>query len=512
MVVRDDPSAVTRRPPAAARRAWASYPPGRRAWRHGLRVWLLLGLSLTLAMSCGAEENATHMQHFIRDGRGRALILHGVNVMSSSKSDPLRMPNLEAADVDRMAERWGFDFVRFLIFWDALEPEPGVIDQAYLDRVEQRLDWFADAGIEVLVDMHQDVYSARFCCDGAPEWAIHDDGLPFERQDTWFANYFQPAVVRAFDNFWSYEGEHQMLQDHYASAWAAVATRFRDHPAVLGYDLFNEPSPGSAFDPLELGRPANEEGVSARFDRESLGPFYQRVVDAIREVDADHYLFYEPRYGFPGAGAASYIPTLNDPREGEPRLVMAPHLYSISLEATHAYDAGDSTVPDWEARRTLEATESGAPVVLGEWGLDWSTTDADRFGEDVVAMADRMLIGWAYWSYDPGSWGFWDPATETEAASIAHLVRPYAQRVAGTPTAMSWDADAGLFTLEYVGDPAVDAPSSLYLPARLFPDGFELDLGEDAGHETQSMDATRDLLSLTLPATRRTHRVVVRRR
>jgi endoglycosylceramidase len=51
-------------------------------------------------------------------------------------------------------------------------------------------------------------------------------------------------VIRAFDNFWNYE-EHPELQDHYAAMWAHVAERFRDHPAVIGYDLMNEPWQGS---------------------------------------------------------------------------------------------------------------------------------------------------------------------------------------------------------------------------------------------------------------------------
>ena len=92
------------------------------------------------------------------------------------------MPSITRDEVRMLAERWGFNLVRFLVFWDAVEPVPGQYDGAYLDRVEQRLDWFHEAGILVLLDMHQDVYARRFCCDGAPEWAIRDDGLPFELQ------------------------------------------------------------------------------------------------------------------------------------------------------------------------------------------------------------------------------------------------------------------------------------------------------------------------------------------
>ena len=49
-----------------------------------------------------------------------------------------------------------------------------------------------------------------------------------------------------------------------------------------------------------------------------------------------------------------------------------------------------------------ERSTLGTPLVLGEWGLAWKNTDAARFVDDVLAMADRVGAGWAYWSYDPG--------------------------------------------------------------------------------------------------------------
>jgi len=150
--------------------------------------------------------------------------------------------------------------------------------------------------------------------------------------------------------------------------------------------------------------------------------------------------------------------------------------------------------------------------VLGEWGLDWTTTDADRFGEDVVEMTDRMMAGWAYWSYDPGSWGFWDPATQTETSNIDHLVRPYPPRVAGTPLAFSWDKSSGVFELRWRGARDVTAPTEVYLPARLFPEGYDVDLGDDVDSATQSVDSMREVLRITLPAGRSEHLLRVTRR
>ena len=47
----------------------------------------------------------------------------------------------------------------------------------------------------------------------------------------------------------------------------------------MGYDLFNEPWPGSQWPTC-----ANVKGCPA-FEQESLAPMQQKAIDAIREVD-----------------------------------------------------------------------------------------------------------------------------------------------------------------------------------------------------------------------------------
>jgi hypothetical protein len=27
---------------------------------------------------------------------------------------------------------------------------------------------------------------------------------------------------------------------------------------------------------------------------------------------------------------------------------------------------------------------------------------------ELLDMGDRMMLGWTYWSYDPGGWGIWE--------------------------------------------------------------------------------------------------------
>ncbi len=359
---------------------------------------------LLLAVACATLATACKPVHqqFITDEQGRALILHGVNVSSSAKGDPQRMPWVGVDDVRRLARDWGFNFARFLIFWDALEPQPWVFDQDYLTRLEERLDWFHDAGIYVVLDMHQDVYSSVFCCDGAPLWAVRveEGDLPYTPLPVWNFNYFTPPVMRAWDNFWDYEGPHGDLQDHYAEAWARVATRFKDHPAVLGYDIMNEPATGSHVGFfVAIGGPYDPDGTAPRFDREILKPFYDRIIARIRAVDSDGWIFHEPRFAGPADGAPSFLPVLDDPRSGENRLVYFPHFYPIVAESTGAYGGAKSWLDKWALSRRTEIVAQGSPLLIGEFGVVDGYPRGIEHLDDVMARPDHLTNDRAYWPY-----------------------------------------------------------------------------------------------------------------
>ena len=195
---------------------------------------IVLCMAMAGAILFSGCSNAERL--FIIDGQGGDLVLHGANISNAAKREPLHVGWHEQADYDRMIG-WGMNAVRLLIFWTAVEPEEGVFDDDYLDRVEARLDWAQAAGLHVLLDMHQDIYGEKFGGDGAPVWAARDDGICFESVSPWWLNYAAPAVMRAFYHLWV----DADLQEHYRQSWMLVAERFGDHPAVLGYEIMNEP-------------------------------------------------------------------------------------------------------------------------------------------------------------------------------------------------------------------------------------------------------------------------------
>ena len=85
-------------------------------------------------------------------------------------------------------------------------------------------------------------------------------------------------------SFWT----HQHFQDRVVHLWEALADRYRDNPWVAGYNPINEPGDAA-------GR--------------SIGPFYERLHEAVRAVDPDHILFLDGnRYATTSTCSASRAP------------------------------------------------------------------------------------------------------------------------------------------------------------------------------------------------------------
>ena len=147
--------------------------------------------------------------------------------------------------------------------------------------------------IYALLDFHQDMYNERYSAHGFPAWATLDDGLPTTPDFGHPTNYFlMPALQRAFESFWANRAgpDGVGIQDRFAAARRRVAERVADARNLLGYDLLNEPWPGSVWTSC-LGR-------ACPFDSGPLTAFGRRVTAAIREVDPRNLIWYEPNQLF----------------------------------------------------------------------------------------------------------------------------------------------------------------------------------------------------------------------
>jgi endoglycosylceramidase len=438
----------------------------------------LLSLLLVAALLPAAGASATRsaparlhrVGHWLVDSQGRVVILHGVNAVWKRPpyAPPATAAGFTARDADWLAAQ-GFNTVRLGVIFAGVMPARGRVDPSYLDKVERVVDLLAARRIWVLLDFHQDMYNERFAGEGFPAWAVRDDGIPTPVDAGFPGNYFQPSTTRAFDNFYA---NVDGLADLYAQAWKAVAKRFVRTPYVLGYDLMNEPWPGTAFASC-----ANPVGCPV-FDTQSLQSVYEKSLTAIRTVDRTGLVWIEPNLLF-NDGAQTQLGALGGLTD--PALGLSWHQYCTTAALGHSsgVDAGPDCPPQGELvfDNADQAVGQRWASLLTEFGASDDLPDVQR----VVEQADSHLTGWQYWHYK--EWG--DPTTESnesggqglftrdddlsslKKAKADILIRPYARAVAGTPAVQK--AVGGALLLTWAAAPGT---TEVFLPRRHYPRGY----------------------------------------
>lgn len=255
----------------------------------------------------------------------RTVLLRGVNLGGSSKvpTHPNGATHLregffqhrEVSFIDRpfpiesadehfsRLKHWGFNFLRLLTTWEAIEHEgPGIYDDDYLDYYQTIVQTAAQYGFYVLIDPHQDVWSRFSGGDGAPGWtlesvgfnlpALHETGAAFLHQlcdenyppMIWPTNASKLAAGTMFTLFFGgnqfaprtkIDGEpvQDFLTRHYIGALLQIARRLKGMPNVIGFDTMNEPLPGFiGWDDLSrLGGMAKRGPMPSPFQSMTLG-------------------------------------------------------------------------------------------------------------------------------------------------------------------------------------------------------------------------------------------------
>jgi endoglycosylceramidase len=416
---------------------------------------------------------------WITDAAGRVVVLHGVNQVFKV---PPYEPSADGFGDDDAAflAANGFDAVRVGVIWAAVEPQPGVYDDTYLDSVADTVRTLAAHDIVSLLDFHQDQYNEKFQGEGAPAWAVPPSNVPNPALGFPDDYLFNPAEWQVWDRFWNnYDAPDGIgLQDHLAAAWAHVAQRFAGDRAVAGYEVLNEPWPGT------LGELCAAPQVGCRaFDAGKLTAFYRRIDAAIRTADPTHTVYVEPNALFTQSSTTG-LGAIGDPHTG-----FAYHVYcsSESFFQTETLCPQEDELTVAAANRF--ATNRRMPPLITEFG---ATTNLANLAE-MVQLADKYRTGWLEWAYagnditsssPDGQALVLDPSKPPTgdnvlAAKVQVLARPYPQVVAGTPA--SWSFSGGVFRLVYSTPPATGlgrfragAQSEISVPAVQFPNGYQV--------------------------------------
>jgi endoglycosylceramidase len=455
------------------------------------------------------------------DADGRQLTLHGINVINKDAGTGYMCALNE--EIYRKMNRWGFNVVRLGILWDGLEPQPGQYNEEMFRCIDRNIAWAKKYGMYVVLDMHQDLYSVKYA-DGAPLWATLDEGKPHHTGSIWSDAYLlSPAIQTAFDNFWKNTpvADGSGVQDHYAALWKKLAERYADEPAVIGYDLMNEPFPGSSaeryiqamvqaygtwlagttgkiYPAEELVKMWSDPGekmkvmetlkdtsvyrrilfsilpLTKAFEEGPLNDFYSRVGKAIREVDTNHILFLEHNYFCnPGVPGQLVIPATGKNGEKDRKVAYAPHGYDLLVD-TKAYDqASEARVSFLFGQVEKTARRLDIPVLVGEWGAFHS--------KEPVFTEHARLITRAFMDMGAGEtfWAYYDGIEDYPFFRV--LQHPYPQAVSGELKSYSFDIDGRLFSVSWKEKEGLSAPSVFYIPGITTGDAVDINLVPEGG-------------------------------
>jgi len=223
-----------------------------------------------------------------------------------------------------LLHRGGFNAIRVPLHYNLFESD----DNEGFRLLDRLIVWSRAENLYVILDLH--------AAPGAQTGTNIDDSVGYP---------------------WLYQSPQE--QEHLIAVWRRLATHYRDEPAVLGYDLLNEPIPH--FPKLE------------RLNS-SLEPLYKKLSAEIRKVDAHHILFL---------GGAQWDGNFS--------------VFGKPFDANVAYTFHKYwTVPDESVlQQYIDFRERyDVPIWMGESG-----ENTNEWIAQFAKSLEKNNIGWAFWPY-----------------------------------------------------------------------------------------------------------------
>lgn len=356
------------------------------------RVGAVLALVLSCLPSYRSEtitiDPAT--RRFV-DNHGRERVLHGVNaVFKTAPFYPVTSgfdTNNTLSEVDAtLLSGWGFNVVRLGLIWGALEPTTrGQYDQSYVAKMQEIVKTLGKQGIYVLLDMHQDLWHRKFCGEGVPDWLQQECAADFETgkrtqafpspvksgpypQDAQGNPELESCLSKPFFDYYltgEVSSAFQCLYDNQRTQWSAlgdvwrmIASSFKDHDNVLGYEIINEPWFGDVINRPELLEPG-------RTEKTYLQPMYALVHGAIRSVDDAKIIFFEGMTTdyFPSGFSESPGPATYNNRQA-----LSYHIYCLPNPNKIEVPLCAGANAEFFDMRKKDGERLGIPTIMTEFG------------------------------------------------------------------------------------------------------------------------------------------------
>jgi endoglucanase len=279
-------------------------------------------------------------------------------------------------DLFDAARASGATTIRLPVRWSnhALATTPYTIDPNFFARVDYAVNAALSRGMRIVIDMHHHRQLDGDALD-AGEFSV------------------APAVI----------GER------FVAIWRQIATRYRDRPTTVLYELYNEP-----------------HGLQTAGGWNAL---LSMALDAVRAIDTTHYIVIGPV----GWNSASQLDKLVLPATDH-RLIVTVHSYEpFSFTHQGAAWAGLANSPTVTCCTPAQVGQIAAPLVAAHrWRDTWSRPIwVGEFGSYshgpydsrvtyTRTMRDSMEahgLTWAYWEFASG-FGIYDQPSRTWKADL----------------------------------------------------------------------------------------------
>lgn len=387
---------------------------------------------------------------YFRDADGRILLFRGVNVCNSAKWNPDYLPWHTEKEYSKLVEH-GFNVVRFLIFWEAIEPEESKENAAYLRKVKEHLAILDKLGIKVILDIHQDLYNRKFTGNGFPDWALPNKEYPFTPQKKWFMNYLQKAVVESYKYFW----KSDRLKKKYIEMVMFVQSYFNDASNVVSIDVMNEPFPALPSLPL--------------FERNTLTEFYRCMRyerDGLKSAGKNHNI---PLFVEPAIWTSSGVPSGLTSGDKLSKLFYIPHYYPPFCHYEGTYNWFNKFLMKIALRsKAREAQKTKSPYIIGEFGISVDVKKRLSGIRDFIDHSNKYHMNWCWWSYDKmehSTQGLMDNDGNPNVTMMA-LTHAYPQKIAGINPVFELKNNS--FVIEFTDDIGYKVPTEIYVPGKIF--------------------------------------------
>lgn len=448
-----------------------------------------------------------------RNSDNKHVIYNGINLVCKEKS--LNYLGGYDEDLFRKFSQWGFNLIRLGIIWDGVEPQPLQYDDNYINEIKKYMDLCYKFGIDVFLDMHQDLYSVKYS-DGAPEWATLNEEKEHITGDVWSDSYLlSPAVQTSFDNFWGNTkiNKELGLLDYYSKTWIHILLKLGDHPALIGCDFLNEPFPGSeavniygamfysfgqvlgTANGTEIGPTevadifSNPEKMAEAlttmddyelysaavipmgeyikdFDSNILNRFYCNLTEKLRKSGYTGIIMQENNY-FSNAGVPSQIELIQNNGTTDTAQAFSPHGYDlvVDTEGVGALSSNARVDVIFDNHKNVQK-RLNIPVIVGEWGAFAHYKDTVDQCRHIINLFEKNLWSNTYWCYHKNF----------ESVPVLPLLkRGYPKAIIGELKSYHYDFETGRLYIEWDEGEITEGFSEIYLPHRIENSNLNVD-------------------------------------